>query len=157
MTALKMYLLSVCAAALLLSVVTAALPKNKVRNIALLCGTILLVITVVAPISSIDPSDMSRSIMRFKMDTAQMQSGIEVKNHELLCEIIKDECQEYIMEKARSIGVNITAEIELDETGEYPYPISVKLHGDITTENQSYLERIIEQELGIVSQDQEWE
>lgn len=156
MSGIKNYLLSMAASAFLLSLVLAVLPKGKIHRISRFAGALLLILAVIAPIARIDADDISQSIAKFQMQTQQLQTGIEVRNREILSQLIKEQCQAYILDKAEAMGVSVSVEISLSEERDYPYPVSVVLQGNVSPEDRGHLERIIEQDIGIPPERQEW-
>lgn len=157
MTVIKNYLLHVCAASLLLSLIKTILPEGRVRFVAVFCGALLIVLIVISPLTQVRTVDMAEAIARFQMDTKQIQSGIEVKNREILEQIISQQCQAYILDEAEQLGVEIAIQVEMNQSGQYPYPVSIEVSGTISEEKREYLSGMIERDLGIPADKQKWE
>ena len=156
MTGLKQYLLSITAAALLLSLVMALLPKGRQRRVASFVGSLLLILTVIAPTIRLDPAQLAESLSRLRMEAETMRTGIEIGNREIVAGIIKEQCEAYILDKAASRGVSLLVEIRLSEEGSYPYPTGVTLRGHVLERDREALSVMIEEELGIPKDSQEW-
>ena len=60
------------------------------------------------------------------------------------------------MDKAASRGVSLLVEIRLSEDGSYPYPAAVTLRGHVLEHDREAISAIIEEELGIPKDSQEW-
>ena len=156
MSGMKGYLLSVSSASILVGLSSVLLPgsmRNKSINFV---AAMLLLFAVVAPILKIDAGSVAKSIAMMQMDAEQMRTGVEVKNREILSELIKERCETYILDKAERMSVNVQAEITMSEEGEYPYPVFVQISGTLSVEDRTYLQKLIEQDLGIPPEQQEW-
>ena len=68
---------------------------------------------------------------------------------------IKQRTESYILEKARSLGTEVTVEVTLS-TEEMPVPIGVTLTGSISPYAKEQLAQMMEQELGINRKEQIW-
>lgn len=156
MSGLQNYLLSVSAAALLMSLLLALLPSGHVKQTAKFTGALLVVLAVVAPVVKLNADDLARSIAMLQMEKEQLRTGVEVKNREILAELIKEQSEAYILDKAEELGLTLSVDITLREEGDYPYPIAVTLWGEAAEGDKMLLERIIEQDIGIVRERQEW-
>ena len=156
MNSIKSYLLHVASAGFLLSLILAVIPKGRVQQIAKFVGGLVLILTVITPVMKLDTDDLARSISRFHMTAQQDRTGIEISNRNILAQLIKDQCQTYISDKAEALGFEVSAEITLSEEGDYPYPVSVVLRTDASQKERDHLENIIVQDLGIPPERQEW-
>lgn len=156
MNGIREYLLQVCSAGFFTSLALAVLPNGKLHKIAKLTGALLLIMTVVRPLVSLDTEDLARSLTMFHMDMHQQQTGVEIPSRSILEQVIKQRCQAYISDKAEALGIEISAEITLSEDGDYPYPVSVVLYSTATGSDQDHLKTIISQDLGIPPERQEW-
>ena len=128
----------------------------KKKNVINFVSGLLLLFVVVAPIAKIEAGSVAKMIAKMQMDAEQMRTGVEVKNRDILAELIKERCETYILDKAEKMGVNIHPEVTLSEEGEYPYPVFVRISGNVSSEDRTYLQDIIEQDLGIPLEKQEW-
>ena len=156
MTQLKAYLLSITASALLMSLVLALLPKGKLRKTASFVGSLLLVLTVVAPVARLDPAQLAKSIAELRMETETIRTGIEIGNREIAAALIKEQCEAYILDKAAARGITLEAEIRLSGEGQYPYPTGVTLYGQVSQSDREAISAIIAEDLGIPRESQEW-
>lgn len=154
--AIRSYLLSVAAAAILTAVVQALLPDGPNRKITGYVGSLILLLVVIAPIAKIDTDHMARSISRIRTEFDEMQSGVQTGNKDLLEDIIKSRCEAYILDKAEAKGVKLQVSVEVNETVEFPYPVGVTLIGTVTQSQKSALSTDISENLGIPAERQEW-
>ena len=156
MSIINEYLLSISAAALLTSVAASLVVNGNVGKIVNCIVMLILVLVVFVPVAKINVSNIARSIAMFRMDLEQEKTGIEVNNREILAELIKEKCEAYILDKAETLGVTIQADITISEEGGYPYPVHIRIIGRVSAEDRAYLQRIIEEDIGIPSEQQEW-
>ena len=156
MNQIREYLLSVCCAALLLSLISALVPKGNVKRYVNFIGSLLIVLAVIVPIKNIDSEDLAKAISEFSFQYDDAKSDIEVKNRELIEQIIMKECAAYILDKAEQIGASVTVELQMSEDMEYPFPVSIVVSGQVSEEKQKILERIIADDLGIPKERQGW-
>ena len=154
--AVRNYLLSLAAVGLLLALVQALLPKGAVKKTAVLAGSLLLILAALTPLARVNYDDMARSISRIQMEAETMRTGIEVGNRSLMAEIIKQNCEAYILDKAEEMGLALQAEITVSGGAGYPYPTAVTLSGAATAAQKQALTQYIAENLGIPAAQQEW-
>ena len=70
-------------------------------------------------------------------------------------QLIIQETEAYILNKAGLLGMDIRADVELSE-GEYPVPERAVIRGNWTDSQKSQLSAMLEAELGIPEEDQRW-
>lgn len=148
--------MAVASAALLVSFVLALLPKGKIRAIFKFCGALLLILVVITPLTKLDVEAFAQAIAKQQMQIEQMRTGVEINNREILSELIKQQSEAYVLDKAESLGITVTVDITLNEEGDYPYPGSVILSGNASQEDQQYLSKIIAEDIGVPTECQEW-
>ncbi|MCQ2420747.1 MAG: hypothetical protein MJ118_06400 [Clostridia bacterium] len=151
------YLLSVITASFFCSLVLAVLPKGTVRRSAVVTSAVILALVTLVPIMRIDFDDFARAIADVRMQTRAAQTGIEVQNEELVETIIRQDCESYILDKAESLGLQISAAVQICNTGSGPYPYSVRICADLTPTQRQLLSQIITDELAIPPERQVWE
>lgn len=154
--AVRGYLLSITAAALLLALVQALLPQGAARRTAAMVGGLLILLTVLSPLAKLDYDSLAKSIAQLQMETETMRTGIEVGSRDLMAGIIKQRCETYILDKAGQMGLTLEVEITLSEGVDYPYPVSVTLRGAATEAQKRTLTAYITENLGIPAERQEW-
>lgn len=154
--AIGKYLISVAAAAMLLSLVQSILPKGPVRRVAGFVGGLLVVLAVLSPVVSVDHDTLAQSIGQLQVETQAIEAGAIRANRELLSDIIKQRCETYIWDKANELGADLEVSVTLSQDDEYPYPVSVVLTGSVTPEQRLRLTENISRDMGISSRQQEW-
>lgn len=154
--AIRTYLLSVIAASVLTVLVRSVVPDGAVKRAAsVICG-VLVMLCALSPLLSIDSEQIAQSIWRTQMQTEALQTGVEVKNRALVSDIIKEKTQTYIWDKAASIGLDVTVEVEMRDDGEYPYAYAVTLTGIAGEAQRRTLTQTISENLAIPAERQTW-
>lgn len=109
MDAIRKYLISLCAAALLCALVRALVPGGRMKKLcSLLCG-IFLMTAALSDISGWKLSDFAQELSKMQVAAEQARTGVEIRNREALCAIIKSKTEAYIWDKAQ----------ELEPVGQY--------------------------------------
>ena len=153
---LRSYLTALVGVSLISAAVLSLIPKGSVKRAAgLTCG-LILAITAIQPITTIQDFTLAQAISRVWMQTESARTGIEVKNRELVSAIIKQKSETYILDKADKMGLKLTAEVTVKDDGVYPYPSGAVLTGRYTDLQQEELERYITNETGIPPEAQIW-
>lgn len=155
MSAFCTYLLSVASASLLTGVVLSLLPKGRLHSIIRLVGALILIVTVVSPVLKLDTQMMPVDVGQIRTDVSDIQQNALEEGTQLFSQIIKEQCEAYISDRADSLGLALEVEITMD-CDDHPYPIGVKIQGHIGPEDKRYMSAMIEQDLGIPTQQQEW-
>ena len=155
--AVREYLLSVVAVALLSGVVLALTPKGAVhRTLTFLCG-LAMILTALGPVAKLDFDTLAQSMARTRIQAEEAAEGVTVDSTELIAEIIKEESETYIWDKAAALGMTVTdVTVEVSTDGTYPYPYSAAITVDGTEEQWQQLQQALEEELAIPAERQEW-
>lgn len=154
--AIRSYLLSIVAVSLLTTLVRSCIPEGGVRRVAsAVCG-LLLTLCALSPLVTLDGDTIAQSIWRIQMENETLRTGVEVKNRQLVSDIIKDKTRTYILDKAASMALSLEVEVEMQDGGDYPYPYRVTLTGVITEAQRLQLTRYIEENLAIPAERQVW-
>ncbi len=155
--AVRSYLLSVVAVALISGIVLALAPKGAVhRTLTFLCG-LAMILTALGPIARLDFDVLAQAIARARIQAEEAAEGVTVDNTALIADIIKEETEAYIWDKADDLGFTpsaVTAEVNTD--GAYPYPSRVEITADCTAQQRADLSWDLEQNLAIPAEQQEW-
>ena len=122
--------------------------------ICVICG-IVVTITVIAPLAKVRLSDISDQIDYVRTDADLLVQAGADQSQQQLRSIITDEIAAYILEKAETLGANLTVEVMLDDSS-IPVPSGVRIRGNISPYNREKLSSIIQQDLGIPTEAQIW-
>lgn len=154
--AVRAYLLSLTAAAMLGATLMALTPKGGARRaVRLGCG-LLMLLCALAPLKRFDAAEISRMLSSIEMQQDAAASGVEVKNRELVCAIISGKAEAYILDKARALGLTITVRVEAKDDGAGPYLSSVTYTGSAEKQKREALTEDVERTLAIPKERQMW-
>lgn len=156
MIRIRKYLLSVAAASLLTSLLPALLPKGKIQKVESFIGSLVLILTILSPVVKLNASSIRKAMESYQIDLQDTQRGVEKKSRGVLEELISQRCEEYIWDKAAQMGLQLEIEITVGENSDIPVPVSASMVGVCSQEDQAVLSKILEEELGIPRNKQEW-
>lgn len=153
MDALRQYIISVVAAAMICGIITGLFQKGTAREIIkLVCG-LFLAYTVLAPVTRLDFNQLTTLPFSGATDAAEAAAVGESLSKEALAERIKEETQAYILDKASKLGAVLDVEVALDDDN---IPVSVTLRGEVSPYERRKLQSTIALDLGIAKENQQW-
>lgn len=152
----RQYLLSVIAAAIISSLVITIVGKKGTHAavVKLMIG-LLLTITVVSPWTKLQIGDLSSYLQEIKLDGDTVTSEALAIIAEEKASIIKEEIEAYILDKAASMELDVTVDVELTG-GDPPTPYAVTITGTASPYAKQRLQYIISDELGVPKEQQLW-
>ena len=155
MELLREYLLSVSVAAMVCGMAGRLLDrKGTPAAMGKLLAGLFMTFTVLSPLAGVSVGPMEDISNEFQ-DEAQLavKAGERYVNSALR-EGITNRTEEYILDKASSLGANIRVQIVLSDDV-YPAPYKVYVSGDISPFAKSQLKQVISQ-LGVAEENQIW-
>lgn len=157
MAQLGKYILSVTAAAIIVGILTSLLDK-KSGSAALmkLIAGLFLTFTAIAPIAKLDLSGLSSFVSGFESDGYAASADGEKLARGAMGDIIKNETEAYIMNKAKTYRAELTVEVTLGQTDGIPVPAGVTVAGHVSPYAKAQLQQVMEEELGISKENQRW-
>ena len=156
MANLRQYIIAVTAAAMICGIVKSfSDKKNPASTILNLIAEIFMTITVLSPVVQLDLNTLPVLTENFATQAkAAAAAGEEVAVDEIIT-IITEETQAYILDKAATFGAKIQVEVRIAKDGSYR-PDAVTLQGSVSPYAKSRLQQIIEDDLQIAKEDQQW-
>lgn len=151
MNEMASYLLTLICGAFICALIKAIAPDSPGKGTReLLCG-LFLALLALSPIRTLEIPrwelmDFQSEAEAFAMDGAGQ--AIEERNS-----IISRQMEAYICNRAEELGLNITAQVMLDDAG---FPESVIVRGTWTEEQKERFCSVITSELGILEEAQSW-
>lgn len=152
---LRQYILSAAAGALVCGIVTAFCQKSVYKkHVAMLCG-MFMTFTLLKPLIGIripELPDLNDYI-------SQAESAVEEGKRIALSEritIISQECETYILDKAKELQADLTVEVTVEEKDGEPIPVFAEVSGTVLPEVQQRLSAVIATDLGITKENQLW-
>ncbi len=153
---IKEYILSVCAAAVLCSLVKGFVDKKGPAGelVHMMCG-VFLTVTAVSPLLQFRVRDISSYVQSFSFEASEITSAAEQEAEAAMNEIIIAKAREYIMDKATSMNTDIEVDILL--TDDTPgIPCGAVIVGNVSPYAKTRLTQIMESDLGIPREAQQW-
>ena len=151
------WLIAVTCAALIAAVAQAAMPEGSIKQVGkLLCGMVIL-LAVVRPAMGVQISNAVCSLRQMQDLTQWQRAQLQESNGAMLKSLIERECSAYISDKAAENEIRCQVQVSSHpgEGGTW-VPWTVQITGDLTQIQRSTLARIIQQELDIPSDRQQY-
>ena len=153
----RQWLIGITTAAMLNALAKSLMPKGVVQQIGRLTGGLVLLLAILHPIYQLDEGMMEAV---FSPYIGQIEAHAEIpesENFSFMKTIIEEECGAYIQDKAKEQGMECRAAVTCSaEEDEYPYPKTVLVSGALNESQRSWLEEMIETDLGIPKQAQRY-
>ena len=154
---IRNWLIAVTCAALIAAVAQAAMPEGAIKQVGkLLCGMVIL-LAVVRPAMGVQISDAVGSLRQMQNQTRQQRTQLEESSGAMLKSLIERESSAYISDKAAEIEIHCQVQVSCHPgQGGTWVPWTVQITGDLNQIQRSALARIIQQELDIPSDRQQY-
>lgn len=153
---MKAYLIGLTAAAILAALVRRLAPENAAGKAAKMGAGLLILITMLRPLGEPDPLRAAGALLEKGWRDPLSAQASDRGTNELLEELITDQAETYILDKAQALGLQLTAEVTTRTESYYPVPWSVRLRGAADAYQRRTLTNYISQQLGIPEERQEW-
>lgn len=156
MGGLRAYILSVVASSVICGSVQMLLGKKgaSATLVRMICGVYMAVV-LITPLHRIDFSIYSDYFAGFMEEANSAVSIGENLAEQKRAEIIKQQTQSYILDKASSLGADVTVEVTLSEESP-PIPIGITIKGAVSPYVKRMLTNYIEEQFGIPKEAQMW-
>ena len=153
MEGIRQYIISVTTAAVLCGILTSLVGGKHIKPVWMLIVGIFMTLTAIRPLADIDLGAVPTLTEGYSsLAEEAVQAGESMMTAQTQA-IIKSRLEAYILDKAERMGVSLTVEISLGESG---LPVSVRLSGDVSPGAKSRLRSIIATDLGIPKEAQTW-
>ena len=147
----------ICAAALLFGVMLKLTPEGNSRRIAAMCASCALVLMTVNLVRQTNIYDYALDTAKYASAANKIGSDAQSANDAMSRPVIERECEEYIMDKAGYLGVELRSVDVSARWSKEGVWVPQKAVLRIGSEASTYrLSELIEAELGIAAADQEW-
>ena len=150
------YLLSLICASILCGIVSGLLGKSGTQAAVgkLLCG-VFLTIALIKPWASVQLEAFGDYLNAFSADAQMIIDNTVSETDKQRMRIIKTQLETYILDKAASLEVDITVDVELQNIQPH-IPCAVTIYGAVSPSAKSLLQQLMEEDLGISREDQQW-
>ena len=150
------YLIRITAASILAALIRRMAPSGGPGRAAKLGAGLLILLTAFGPLARADPVAAAERLARSGYDDPLSTGDFSRETNRLMSDLISGQAEAYILDKARALGLEVTAEVETRVEDYYPVPWRVSIRGSPTETQKTALSRVIEEELGIPAARQEW-
>lgn len=156
MDGLGQYILSVGIGALIAGILTSFTDSKSTTGVLtrMVCG-LFLAFTVIKPVSQLNFDQLAAFAQSYEEAGESSAAMGEALANDALRELIKQETEAYILDKAGSYQAQLDVEVTVGD-GEMPVPESVRISGNISPYARSRLQQILADELGIPKERQIW-
>ena len=151
---LAQYILSVLGAAMLGAILQSLAGRGGMGTLVGMLAGIFLALTMLAPLVTLKLPDPARWLDSVSVDGQAISAQGKALAADAQADIITQRVEAYIQDKAAMHQAHVTAAVTLDETG---VPVSVHLTGEIRPDARARLASVIETDLGIPKEAQQWE
>lgn len=156
MESVREYIISVIASGLLCAFVGRLMDKKGIPGaIGKLLTGIVMMISILAPMTDISFGTMSDLKAEYeKISQDAVERGEKITS-QAMRESISDGLEAYLLDKAKQMGLELEIDV-LVSYDDFPLPEKVYLSGDANPYAKKRLMQIIEEELGVMEDDQLW-
>lgn len=155
MGALKEWLLSVTAAAILCALAQGLIPPGPVRRVGRLTAGLVMATALLAPLASLRGIEPEQWLESWQPQEEVQE--LEQQRDETMKTIIEEECSAYIVDKAAQLGADCQVQVVCAPEGEGVFlPWQVTVTGDLSSSQRDQLAAQIQEELGVPSERQQY-
>lgn len=156
MASVREYLLTVAAAAIICALAKQIVgEKSASGKIVKVVSGVFLTVTLLTPLINIRLDDLESYFEDTRsMAASATEQGVNMAS-DAMGEIIKQKTEAYILDEAKSLGMEIAVEVRLRDS-DPPVPCQVTITGTVSPYKKTALCRYIENNLGIPQECQQW-
>lgn len=155
---IRNWLIGITASAMIAAMADSLAPSGVTKKFVKLSGGLLIMLSVLQPLGSLEYSDMSEILLDYRIQSEAYSAGLETENIQLIKTIIEEDAAAYIQDKAAELGIECEADVAcLKNEEEMPYPASVIVYGELEEGQIHALGGIIERDLAIAAENQHYE
>ena len=151
---LRSWLFGLTALSALLALAEGLVTQEGIRRVLRLTGGVLMILVLLRPVVRMNLENLHFSLDALRQEAETLEEEYTRQQAEQLSAGIEEELASYIWDKAQALGLNCQVSVTV-ETGAdgVPAPRSV----DITGEYSEALSEIIEKDLGVPREQQNWQ
>ena len=153
---MKEYILSIIIAAIICAIAGSLLDESSsAGKILKIITGVFMCVTVLAPISKISFSNISYYFDNVLEDSELHVGEGKIAAQNSISGIIKAQAEAYILDKANSMGLDLSVEVELDDNN-YSVPCGITIDGAVSPYIKEIMSDYIEETLGVTREKQRW-
>ena len=152
---MKNYVISILACAIICSIACSVFDnKSSTGRIIKILTGILMTATILIPLKNFDSYNISGFFNSASMEANEYVEEGKKDFRNNVTDIIKSRTEAYILDKAKSMELDISVEVELSD--ENSVPCGIKVTGSVAPYEKNILSDYIEETLGIPKENQKW-
>jgi len=149
------YIFSVAATALICGIVNGILKDCSAGKLTrMICGLVLM-LSVLRPIMKWNAENLSEAVFPQLSDGSRFVSQGELTAQNTIADIIKQETEAYIVDKAAAMGLAVSVQVTVS-SNHPPVPVFVEITGSASPYMKLRLEEMIQEDLNISKENQVW-
>ncbi len=150
---LREWLTGLIAAAMVLSLLYALVPKGTMHAILRFSGGLVLLLAVLRPLMQVNVEELRVHYRAYEREVDRQIALYQEENQTQMAEIIEEELSAYISKKAAERGCACEVQVETELQDGIPMPCGVALN----IPYDASLAQWIGAEIGIAEENQSWE
>lgn len=147
-----------CGLSLFCGIALGLMPEGGVKKAASIACTVVLIMTVLLPLGTMDLSRYSLELAKYREMGEQLEEkGSEVRDS-MSRTVIEQECEAYIMDKAEVLGIEVdSVKVRAFWSSEGVWvPETAEIRSGCAEREKKRLSDVIFAELGIPAEKQNW-
>lgn len=147
-----------CGLSLFCGIALGLMPEGGVKKAASIACTVVLVMTVLLPLGTLDVSQYSIELAKYREMGEQLEEKGDAFRDSMSRTVIEQECEAYIMDKAEAMGITVdTVKVRAFWNSEGVWvPESAEIRSGCGESEKKRLSDLIFADLGIPAEKQEW-
>ena len=147
-----------CGLSLFCGIALGLMPEGGVKKAASIACTVVLVMTVLLPLGTLDISQYSLELAKYREIGEQLEERGDAFRDSMSRTVIEQECEAYIMDKAEAMGITVdTVKVRAFWNSEGVWvPESAEIRSGCGESEKKRLSDLIFADLGIPAENQEW-
>ena len=152
---MKNYIISIVLCGIVCAIAGAMLDKKTATGklIKILTG-ILMCVTLLTPLTKISFQNITDYFDDLSWEAETYSQDGKNTAQTTMRTIIKSQTEAYILDKAKSMGLDVAVEVELDDNNSVPCRVTI--NGEVSPYVKRVLEAYLEETLGIAKENQRW-
>jgi stage III sporulation protein AF len=147
-----------CVLSVFFGLALSLMPDGTVKKMAPAVGAAAMLLCLMDGMAAVDTEGLAMDIARYRELSETLTMDAEALHERLDRNLIEQECQTYIENKAEELGLQeLTVRVAAEWSAEgFWLPESVCIEGQWSMQEKERLSQMIESQLGIPTQRQEW-
>lgn len=152
---MKNYILSIVVCGIVSSITCALFDeKNSTGKVVRILAGILMTVTLLAPVKTFSFNRVLKYFDDLSINASTYTEEGKNTAQTKIDDIIKERAEAYILDKAKSMGLDVAVEVELNDNNSVPCGIMIT--GKVAPYEKGVLRNYIEENLGISKENQQW-